>query len=201
MADTDLTAAEQEKATIKTMKVLGVEVINANSPEAKGRVERLFQTLQDRLVKELRLHNINSVAEANLFLKEFLLKFNSRFSVHPAKDGNVHRILTQKEKASLKSIFSIKSTRRINSDFTIQFKNHFYQLEEIQPATIRPKETVLVEEWLDKTIHFRLREYYLKCFILPERPKKVFRQPAILTNHPLNWKPSGNHPWRKAWRG
>lgn len=180
----------------KAMKVLRVEVINANSPQAKGRVERLFGTLQDRLVKELRLNNISAIAEANLFLKEFIPKFNTKFSVIPAKDGNVHREITQQEKKDLKSIFSIKSTRRINSDFTIQFKNHFYQLEEIQPTTIRPKEKVLVEEHLDGTIHFRFREHYLKCFILPEKPKKVSKQPTILTNHPLNWKPPPNHPWR-----
>lgn len=181
----------------KAMKILSVGVINANSPEAKGRVERLFGTLQDRLVKELRLSSISSLTEANLFLKEFIPKFNSRFSVVPTKDGNVHRGLTKQEKRNLKSIFSIKSTRRINSDFTIQFKNHFYQLEEIQPTTLRPKEMVLVEEWLNGTIHFRFKECYLKYFRLPQRPKKIFRQPVILTNHPLNYKPPPNHPWRR----
>lgn len=181
----------------KAMKLLDIKVINANSPEAKGRVERLFGTLQDRLVKELRLASINTVKNGNKFLKEiFIPKFNNKFSVIPAKDGNVHRQLTQKEKRSLKSIFSIKSTRRINSDYTIQFKNQFYQLEEIQPITIRPKERILAEEHLDGTIHFRFKEHYLKCFILPEKPKKVFRQPAILTTHPLNWKPPPDHPWR-----
>lgn len=181
----------------KAMNILGIEIINANSPEAKGRVERLFQTLQDRLVKELRLNNISSITEANLFLKDFILKFNNRFSVIPAKDGDVHRVLTQKEKGNLKSIFSIKSTRRVNLDFTIQFKNHFYQLEEIQPTTIRPKNTVSVEEWLNKTIHFKFKDKCLKAFVLPEKPKKVYRQPVILTNHPLNWKPPQEHPWRK----
>lgn len=181
----------------KAMKLLAVEVINANSPEAKGRVERLFGTLQDRLVKELRLNNISSIVEANKFLKNiFIPKFNSKFSVIPAKKGDVHRSLTQKEKRNLKSIFSIKSTRRINQDFTIQFKNHFYQLEEIQPITIRPKDKVLAEEWLNKTIHFKFKDKILKVFILPEKPRKTYRQPAILTNHPLNWKPPPNHPWR-----
>lgn len=181
----------------RAMKILGMEVINANSPEAKGRVERLFGTLQDRLVKELRLNNISSVTEANLFLEEFIPKFNSRFSVTPAKDGDVHRKLTQGEKKQLKSIFSIKSSRRINSDFTIQFKNYFYQLEELQPATVRPKDQVVVEEYLDGTIHFKFREQYLRCFILPEKPKKALKQPVILTNHPLNWKPAATHPWRQ----
>lgn len=180
----------------KAMRILGIEVINANSPQAKGRVERLFGTLQDRLVKELRLSSISSITEANLFLKGFIPEFNAKFSVQPRKDGNIHRTLTQKERQGLKSIFSIKSTRKVNQDFTIQFKNQFYQLREIQPTTIRPKEKVLVEEWLNKTIHFKLKDRYLKVFILPQRPKKVSKQPAILTNHPLNWKPPPDHPWR-----
>ncbi len=182
----------------KSMKILSIDLISANSPQAKGRVERLFGTLQDRLIKELRLNNLSSITEANLFLKEFIPKFNSRFSVHPAKDGNVHRQLIQNEKKNLKSIFSVKSQRRVNSDYTIQFKNCFYQLEEIQPVTIRPKERILVEEHLDGTIHFRFKNHYLKCFILPEKPKKIPGQPAILTNHPLNWKPPPDHPWRSC---
>lgn len=182
----------------KAMKLLSIEVINANSPEAKGRVERLFGTLQDRLVKELRLAGINTIKDGNRFLKEvFIPKFNNQFSVIAQREGEVHRQLTLKEKRSLKSIFSIKSTRRINFNFTIQFKNHFYQLEEIQPTTIRPKEKILVEEHLDGTIHFRFKEHHLKCFILPEKPRKVFRQPAILTTHPLNYTPSSDHPWRR----
>lgn len=181
----------------KAMKHLNVEVINANSPEAKGRVERLFGTLQDRLVKELRLAGISTIKDGNKFLKVFIPKFNSRFSVTATRDGDVHRQLNQKEKRNLKSVFSIKSQRRVNFDFTIQFKNHFYQLEEIQPTTIRPKERILVEEYLNGTIHFRFKGHYLKCFILPEKPKKLFRQPAVITTHPLNWKPPLSHPWRK----
>ena len=181
----------------RAMNLLNIQLINANSPEAKGRVERLFGTLQDRLVKELRLNNISSIARANIFLKEFIPKFNSKFSVTATKDGDVHRELPLKEKRELNSIFSVKSTRRVNRDFTIQFKNHFYQLEEIQPTTIRPKEKILVEEWLNGAIHLKLKGYDLKYFLLPERPRKIVRQPAILTNHPLNWKPPADHPWRR----
>jgi transposase len=182
----------------KVMKVLDIELISANSPQAKGRIERLFQTLQDRLVKELRLQKISTVDEGNKFLKEvFLPGFNRRFSVKPEKTGDVHRQLTKTEVQASNSIFSIKHTRRINHDFTIQFKNHFYQLEEIQPVTVRPEEKVMVEQWLDGTLHFKLKEKYLKYFVLPEKPKKVVSQPVILTTHPLNWKPPLNHPWRQ----
>lgn len=182
----------------KAMRALGIEVINANSPEAKGRVERLFGTLQDRLVKELRLANINSITEANLFLRRnFIPKFNLKFSVLAAKDGDVHRALSWKEKLNLRSIFSIKHTRRVNLDYTIQFKNHFYQLEQIQPITIRPKEKILIEERLSGTIHLKHKGKYLNYFILPSKPRKITEQPAIITSHPLNWKPPPNHPWRR----
>lgn len=182
----------------QAMKILGIELISANSPQAKGRIERLFQTLQDRLIKELRLQRISTIDEGNKFLKEiFLPRFNRQFSVKPKKTGDVHRQLTKTEKQSLSSIFSVKTYRRINHDFTIQFKNCFYQLEEIQPLTVRPEEKVMVEQWLDGTLHFKLREKYLKYFVLPEKPKKVNSQPVILTTHPLNWKPPVNHPWRQ----
>lgn len=181
----------------KAMRILDIQLINANSPQAKGRVERLFGTLQDRLVKELRLAGISSIKNGNQFLKEtFIPKFNTQFSVVVKKDGDTHRRLTPNEELGLKSIFSVKHTRSINQDFTIQFKNHFYQLEEIQPITVRAKNRVLIEERLNNTLHFRFKNKYLKVFSLPQKPKKISRQPTILTSHKLNWKPPINHPWR-----
>ncbi|MBI3342418.1 ISNCY family transposase, partial [Candidatus Curtissbacteria bacterium] len=163
-----------ERAT----KDLSILLITAHSPEAKGRVERLFGTLQDRLVKEMRLLDINTPEEGNKFLEEvFLPKFNSRFSVMPTKEGNVHKLLSELDQKNLNRIFSIQSRRKVNNDFTIQFKNNWYQLAEVQPVTVRARDTILVEEWLDGTIHFSLRGQYLVYTVLPERPKRVKRQP------------------------
>ncbi|MDO8619658.1 MAG: ISNCY family transposase [Candidatus Daviesbacteria bacterium] len=182
----------------RAMQTLGIQLITAHSPQAKGRIERLFQTLQDRLIKEMRLANINTPEQGNIFLANvFLPSFNNRFAVVPAKTGDLHKPLTEIDKDSLESIFSIQSTRRINNDFTIQFKNNWYQLAEIQPTTVRPKEAVIVEERLDGTIHFNLQKHYLNYTVLPERPKKITKQPVILTRHKLNWKPPANHPWRQ----
>lgn len=186
-----------ERAT----KDLDMLLITAHSPEAKGRVERLFETLQDRLVKEMRLAKINTPTEGNRFLEEvFIPKFNERFAVVPVKEGNVHRQLPDIDRKNLNRIFSIQSKRKVNNDFTIQFKNKWYQLKEIQPVTVRARETVLVEEWLDGTIHFSLRGKHLVYIVLPERPKRVKRQPIILTTHKLNWKPPADHPWRKPFK-
>lgn len=176
---------------------LGIQLINAHSPEAKGRVERMFETLQDRLVKEMRLQNITKPEEANIFLKEiFIPKFNERFSVIPAKEGDAHRERTKQDTQNLNRIFSVQSLRTINQDFTIQFKTKWYQLKEIQPTTVRPKEHVIIEEWIDGTLHFNLRGYDLPSFPLPERPLKMKTNPVILTNHKLNWKAPPNRLWK-----
>lgn len=185
----------------RAMQNLAIELITAHSPQAKGRIERLFQTLQDRLVKEMRLEQINTPEEGNKFLEEvFLSKFNSRFTVIPVKEGDVHRTLTSDDKKHINRTFSVQSARRVNNDFTIQFKNHWYQLQEIQTTTVRARDAVLVEVWLDGTVHFSLRGFYLTYIVLPERPRKTKRNPIILTTHKLNWKPPSNHPWKKPFK-
>lgn len=178
---------------------LAIRLITAHSPEAKGRVERLFGTLQDRLVKEMRLAGITTPEQGNRFLKEvFISAFNERFAVIPAKEGDVHRPLLGEETEQLQHIFSIHETRRINLDFTIQFKNNWYQLTEIQPTTVRPLEKVTMETWLDASVHILLRGHGLASIILPEKPKRQrIKQPIILTTHTLNYKPPRNHPWRR----
>jgi hypothetical protein len=183
----------------RIMTMLIILLITAHSPEAKGRVERLFGTLQDRLVKEMRLAGINNPDDGNTFLKDvFLPAFNEKFAVVPAKEGNVHKPLQQHEETQCNHIFSIHDTRRINLDFTIQFKNNWYQLTEIQPTTVRPLERVLLETWLDGSVHIILKNHELAYILLPEKPKKLrIKQPIILTTHTLNYKPSSNHPWRK----
>lgn len=182
----------------RAMQDLGIILISAHSPQAKGRIEKLFGTLQDRLVKEMRLACINTPEDGNRFLEEaFLPKYNKRFAVVSVKEGNVHKALSEIDKKSLNRIFSVQSKRRVNNDFTIQFKNNWYQLAELQPTTVRARDKVIVENWLDGTINFSLREKYLNYTVLPERPKKINKQPLILTTHKLNWKPPPNHPWRQ----
>jgi transposase len=183
----------------RAMRQLGITPIPANSAQAKGRIERLFSTLQDRLVKELRLAKINTPTDGNTFIKKiFISKFNEKFAVIPAREGDVHRPLLQAEKDMLPHIFSVHTTRRVNFDFTIQFKNTWYQLTEIQPTTVRPRMVVLVESWLDGSVHILLNNHELTYILLPEKPKKQrITQPAILTTHTLNYKPPPNHPWRQ----
>jgi len=184
----------------RAMQTLDMTLITAHSPQAKGRVERLFGTLQDRLVKDMRLAQISTPEQGNTFLTTvFVPKWNmSKFVVVPAKAGDVHRPLLPREKEHLDHMFSVKDTRRVNLDFTIQFKNNWYQLTEIQPTTVRPLTVVLMETWLDGTVHVILKDHELVYIILPEKPKKQrIKQPIILTTHTLNYIPPPNHPWRR----
>lgn len=180
---------------------LNINLITAHSPQAKGRVERLFETLQDRLVKELRLRNISDIETANKFLEEeYVADFNKRFSVIPAKDTNLHRPLTEHDKANLEKIFSIQSARLVKNDFTIQFKNNWYQLDEIQPTTVYKKDTVLIEERLDGSVYLSKKEKYLNFKKLPTRPEKIKTKLVAITPRKSDWIPPANHPWRKQIR-
>lgn len=180
---------------------LKIEPIKANSPQAKGRVERLFETLQDRLVKELRLANISNTAEANIFLEKiFIPKFNSRFSVEPKNQTNLHQKLHKKEINQLSGIFSRQTERTILNDFTFSFKKQWYQLTKEQAATICKKDIIIVEEQLDKTIKIRLRNKYLNYRLLPKRPEKQktsVKMPWIIPASKSHTPPP-NHPWRLA---
>lgn len=181
----------------RAMDELNVELITAHSPQAKGRVERVFKTLQDRLVKELRLAGISTIPRANQFLKTYLPKFNAQFGVAAAKRGNAHRKLISAEKAQLPHVFSRHSTRQVANDFTLRFKNQWIQLEEKQPALVRRKETVLMEEWLNGSLHILLRGKELNFRLLPERPQKIVVPVPALTTARTPWKPPADHPWRK----
>lgn len=183
----------------RAMNQLAVRVIHANSPQAKGRVEKMNGTLQRRLVKELRLNNINTTEEANIFLQEkFIPKFNSQFAVIPKKETDLHRKLTDEKIQELDKILSIQNERVVNNDYTIQFKNQYFQLTETQPTTVYKKDQVTVEEHLNGEIKLALRNHYLNYVRLPERPKKQINitLPALTIKKQSGWIPPVNHPWR-----
>ncbi|MBU4580620.1 ISNCY family transposase, partial [Patescibacteria group bacterium] len=156
----------------RAMDQVDAMLISAHSPEAKGRVERVFKTLQDRLVKELRLAGISTIEEANEFLKEYIPKFNEQFSVAPRSRNNLHKELKKDLKEKLPQIFSVQSPRIVNNDYTIMFKTRFFQLAEVQPATVYKKDAVIIEEHLGGEIKIGFNGHYLNYQELPERPKK-----------------------------
>lgn len=109
----------------RALKELKINVIHANSPQAKGRIERLFNTLQDRLIKELRLENIALLEEANEFLKEYMPVFNKKFAVKAAKETDLHRGI---KGLNLDEILCMKTERVIRNDFTVNHDKKFYQV-------------------------------------------------------------------------
>lgn len=181
----------------RAMSQLGIEPITAHSPQAKGRIERLFNTFQDRLVKEMRLKNISTMEDANRFLEaEFLPNYKTKYAVEPESKTNIHQPLNQKEKKKLDSIFSKQTTRLVRNDFTVSFNNQWHQLEKQQPATVRKQDTILVEEWLDGSIHFSIRDKYLNTKIITERPQKTKQTNWIIPAKKRDYAPAANHPWR-----
>ncbi len=111
-----------ERAT----KEIGIKLITANSPQAKGRVERMNKTLQDRLAKELRLAKITTIERANEFLKIYIPLFNSKFAGVPERRANLHRPLNETAKARLPQVFSIQKKRVVCNNYTVRFNNKYY---------------------------------------------------------------------------
>lgn len=183
----------------RAMEQSGVRVIHANTPQAKGRVEKMNGTLQRRLVKELRLNNIDTITDANKFLKEvFIPKFNRQFAVVAKKKADLHRKLDEKRISGLDRIFSIQSVRTVNNDYTVRFKSNYYQLDKIQLVTVSKRDKVLIEEHLNGELKIVIRDKCLSYARLPERPKKEIdiNLVALTNREPISWKPPINHPWR-----
>ncbi len=136
----------------KACEKLGIEIITARSPQAKGRVERRHGVFQDRFVKELRLQDINSIEEANKVLANgFVEDLNRRFT-NPAIDPHDAHVKIHK-RVDLRAIFCFEDTRTVSNDWVVQYSNRLFQLLRDKSMDIRPKTKVIVAEWLDGSIH------------------------------------------------
>lgn len=176
----------------RALEELGVEVIHALSPQAKGRIERLFGVLQDRLVKEMRLKSIKTKEEANAFLQEYLPRYNKRFKVCPAHEADVHVKLPRS--IDLNKYLCIKKERTIRNDNTIALNGRLYQLEK------GGGKKVMVEERLDGSLHMISKGISLKYREITQRPEKevVPKTDARAFNQPP--KPAKDHPWKRSWK-
>ena len=130
----------------RALDKLGIELINANSPQAKGRVERANRTLQDRLVKELRYHNISSMEAANEFVISYIPKFNKRFAKKPKSSENAHIVLSEKEIDGIDRLFTIQIPRTISKQLTISYhKNIFNIIHQKCPRKLVGKKIMVSE--------------------------------------------------------
>lgn len=140
----ELKKSNEETVFHKALKTLGIELICANSPQAKGRVERKNGVLQDRLTKEMRLRGLASIEEGNLYLEEeFIEVHNKQFGKEPAEPQNAHKPLSAKE--NLEKILAIHGERTISQNLTIQYNNQLYQLETNTPNRMKYKKVKTIE--------------------------------------------------------
>lgn len=155
----------------RAAKEVGLEVIHALSPQAKGRVENLFGTLQDRLVKEMRLRNIRTIEEANRFLTDtFIPSFNRKFGKEPKRPGDLHRKPSPRELEDiLPYIFCRREPRTLRNDFTVPYNKQWFQLLPTSRLAMRPKEDVFVHEFPNGDFHLLVRGKQANFHELPER--------------------------------
>ena len=154
-------------------KDLDIKLITANSPQAKGRVERANLTLQDRLVKELRLRNINTMEEANKFLKdEYKYTLTDKFSVVPKSNEPAHRKVTE-SKEELERIFSIQEERKITKDLEISYYNTIYQIKPESSTLAMKHQKVMVCTKLNGEVELIYKKKSLQYTILRKQEKQV----------------------------
>jgi transposase len=182
----------------RAMHSLEIPILCANTPQAKGRVERVNQTLQDRLVKEMRLRNISTMQQGNAYLPEFIADFNARFAVPPRSSLNVHRPLLKYH--DLDQILAWQEPRTISKNLTVQFKNVVYQIQTDRPTYALHKAPVTVCENADGSIRILYKAKPLPYTIFQKQKRQAEVVTAKQINHVLinqskAHKPAPNHPW------
>lgn len=182
----------------RVLKELDIELICANSPQAKGRVERANSTLQDRLVKELRLARVSTIEEGNEFLESYWKIHNSKFSVSPENKHDAHRkVLLEHD---LSKIFSIKQYRKVSKNLEIQYKNTIYQVIQETPSKNLCKAHVTVIEGQDGGV---IIEYNGRVLPSRELEKQEYKGKEIdqkdidrFLKEVKARKIPHNHPWK-----
>ncbi len=173
----------------RALKELGVEVSHAHSPQAKGRIERLFRTFQDRVIKEMRLRGVKTIEEGNKFLEEYLPLYNKRFSVRPREKDDVHRPFPRG--MDLNSILCIKTERTLRNDFTVAHNHKLYQIEDATKAS-----KVIVQDRMDGSMIITYQGQALRFKEITERPIRENKQP-VATKRRKTYIPPADHPWRR----
>jgi hypothetical protein len=162
---------------------LGIEIKHANSPQAKGRVERCNGTLQDRLIKEMRLAGISSMQAANAYLQsgDFIERHNKKFAVKPTQQGNAHRDC---QGYDLDDIFSAHKTRILANDFTIAYEKKIFQLHQQQRTIIRPKNEIVVKTTLSGQISLWVRKTRLDFHEIVSKPIIAIKDTQCINSAP-----------------
>src|SRR5437764_7729038 len=158
---------------------LNIDLLCARSPEAKGRVERANGTVQDRLVKELRLRGLNDPVAAAPFLPEFMADYNRRFAKPAAIAYDAHRPLRPED--DLTGIFTLQVTRRISRQLTVHYKRDLYVLEDTVRTRRRRGATVVVSEAEGGTVTMRINGRVLAARLYPKDHAQL--DPGVVVEH------------------
>jgi len=187
---------------------LGIESILARSPQAKGRIENAFGTLQDRLVKEMRLAGIGSLAQANDYFQLVFVPFwEQRFAAAPRSRQDAHRPLGREHR--LEEILSWRAPRVVTGDYTVSWDGQRWGVPREQVRAGLRGARVEIERRLDGSHWLRFGKHSLPLRACPEPPRRAtpsgLRPPAVARRNPTptpkpKYHPPANHPWRKPWK-
>jgi len=193
-----LSGKETETHFGRVLKDLGIELICAHSPQAKGRVERANGVLQDRLIKEMRIRKICTIEEANKYLPQFIDDYNRRFGKEPRDLEDAHRPLRDQD--NLERLFARRSMRKISKDLSFQYEGVFYQIQPALKNRFRPTHVNILDR-VGKPILIESegREYpYTQWGKSPSDKPKILDSKELEAHWPSRQKrkPGMNHPWR-----
>lgn len=185
---------------------LDIALLCANTPQAKGRVEKANQTLQDRLVKEMRLRGISTMADGNVYLPEFRADFNRRFAVVPRSAEDAHRPLLPKD--DLARILTVQEPRHLSKNLTLNYHNVIYQIQTPRPTyALRQAEVVVSEDRQGMiTIEYKGKPLAYTVYQRPmrqaeETPSKMIDVALATKRSPRRRRtphvPPADHPWRR----
>jgi transposase len=178
----------------RAMKELSVELILAHSPQAKGRVERRNAVFQDRLVKELRLRNIDSMEPANVFLEAmFLDDLNRRYAVTPRLEQDLHRSVPAG--VLLQEVLCVQEKRVVGQDWCVRWQNRWLQIDVRHAVLNLPRRGVLVKHLADGQLIVEHKGERLTFTELPAKPLATKKKKVIVNNR--RWKPGTSHPWNR----
>lgn len=164
----------------RALKDLKIALICANSPQAKGRIERLFSTLQDRLVKELKLRNITTIEKANLYLPEYIKTHNAKFGVPALNPENAHRaIISEKQ---LENALCFKEERKLTKNLELSFAGQIIQIQTDRPSYAMRGAKVLVVETLDGKMKIKYlgKELAYKLLRIKDHQGKIINRKESL---------------------
>ncbi len=184
----------------RAMEELDIQILYASTPQAKGRVERANQTLQDRLVKELRLRGISDMAAGNAYLPEFREDFNRRFAVVPRSNHDAHRPLLPTD--NLDRILTHQETRTLTKNLTVHYNNVIYQIQTQRPSYAMQKAPVTVCQNAqgEVTILYKDRPLNYTLFLNPQRQAQVVDTKTLDRQIRTPTPPPADHPWRQYGR-